>query len=155
VIIINKRQLPATRTSFKRKPDFKLGSLVSKGGREVSEGAAWFIFINFTLYESSFNLFFLYIHFTIIHMHIAVRLINFTSTAVILILSFAFTVQRLFQCRCVGKVRLLQMYNLLSRSTCGCRRGFWIIGFINHLQIATTSNYGAIADFHTLQIATR
>jgi hypothetical protein len=32
--------------------------------------------------------------------------------------------------------------------------GFWIIGFIDHLQVATTNNYNTIADFHTLQIST-
>jgi hypothetical protein len=35
------------------------------------------------------------------------------------------------------------------------RRGFGLeIGFIDHLQIVTTSIYGAIADLHTLQIIT-
>jgi hypothetical protein len=29
-----------------------------------------------------------------------------------------------------------------------------VIRFIDHLQIATTSNYGAIANLHTLQITT-
>jgi hypothetical protein len=30
----------------------------------------------------------------------------------------------------------------------------WEIGFIDHLQVVTTSNYNTIANFHTLQITT-
>jgi hypothetical protein len=32
-----------------------------------------------------------------------------------------------------------------------CRRGFWKIGFIDHLHAVTTNNYNIIADFHNLQ----
>jgi hypothetical protein len=36
-----------------------------------------------------------------------------------------------------------------------CRREFGlVIGFIEHLQIVTISNYGAIANTHTLQFTT-
>jgi hypothetical protein len=35
------------------------------------------------------------------------------------------------------------------------RLGFWsVIGFIEHLQIVTTSNYSAVANSHTLQFTT-
>jgi hypothetical protein len=39
---------------------------------------------------------------------------------------------------------------ILSRSMwCDYRRGFWIVGFIDHLQVATTNNYNTITDLHT------
>jgi hypothetical protein len=33
-------------------------------------------------------------------------------------------------------------------------RQFWIIGFIDYLQVVTTNNYNTIVYFHTLQIST-
>jgi hypothetical protein len=35
------------------------------------------------------------------------------------------------------------------------RRGLLDIGFIDQLQVVTTSSYNTIADFHTLKITTR
>jgi hypothetical protein len=41
--------------------------------------------------------------------------------------------------------------NILLRRTDWVQTGFWIIGFIDHLQVVTTNNYNTIADIHTLK----
>jgi hypothetical protein len=50
-----------------------------------------------------------------------------------------------------------RLANILSHTRiCMCDYGrvFWIIGFIDYLQVVTTNNYNTIVDFHTLQITT-
>jgi hypothetical protein len=48
------------------------------------------------------------------------------------------------------------LYNKLFQRHCyvlcvWLQTGFWIIGFINHLQVITTNNYSNTADLHNLQ----